>query len=585
MKKVVFYNILQIFVFSLIFISCDKEEDDKDENRPAISGEIMTVSIDTELSERNNLLLLAKDSVPEIVLTFSEPIYENSIQQGFLMKAFVRGSSTPKILTPEITLAKNEKNVIYLKLPQKNITSHTLFQLNITTDLISTNGAVLEKEVAGIFYVGGKECFDNAIPTPNQSKKATVIVSDIHMGDQRSQDKGYGWFKDNKPLFLDFLNYLIENARLLDKLVIAGDFMDEWVSPMNTVTFADNAGNQINQQEFVGQIIAANKDIVDKLKALHQQDVEIVYVPGNHDMLVTSEDFEHYFGKGVITQARDMRGLGRYEPSEDIIIEHGHRYDYFNAPDPISNKGIDQVDENSILPPGFFVSKIATSSDLEKGNLRQSKAGFPTLTSDYAEDKKNWAKLALAWPLILSAKPISEGISGKYIKTGINGLTRDYMVKDVSDWYITDDLEKCRKPILYKNSFEAQEWTKRLKANGVLNINQVTFETALLAGVINSTYKGLAQSQYIEGMETPKRVIVFGHTHEATITNIGNSVYANSGTWVDKKWAPKMPERTFIVIQNYQEANKKGNKEVSLFSFGNKDQIVKIGDTYCLRYQ
>lgn len=584
MNKTIFSNTLWACILSLIFIGCDKEED-KDE-QPAISGKTMTMSVDIELSERDDLLLLAKDSVPEIVLTFSEPIDDNSIQKGIQMKAFTRGASDPQVLSPEITSANNEKKILHLKIPENiNVDSHTLFQLNITTDLISTNGASLEKEVSGIFYVGGKGCFDSGLTESPQPQKAIVIVSDIHMGDQRSQDRGYGWFKDNKQLFVEFLNYLIENARLLDKLVIAGDFMDEWVSPMNTETLADNSGNKISQQKFVGQIIAANQDIVDKLKELQRHDVEIVYVPGNHDMLVTANDFEHYFGKGVITQARDMPGLGRYEPSEDIIIEHGHRYDYFNAPAPLSNKGIDQVNDNSILPPGFFVSKIASSSDLETRNLRQSKAGFSDLTSGYAEDKQNWATLALAWPLILSTKPVNEGISGKYIKTGIDGFTREYVIEDVSDWYVTDDPEKCRKPLLYQTSFETQEWTNRLKANGVLNSDQVTFETALLAGVINSTYKSLAQSQYIEGTDMPKRIIVFGHTHEATITNIGNSVYANSGTWVDDKWAPKMPKRTFVVIQDYQGVNKKGTKEISLFSFENKDQIVKINNRYCLRYQ
>lgn len=342
---------------------------------------------------------------------------------------------------------------------------------------------------------------------------------------------------------------------------------------------------RFSQQEFVGQIIAANQEIVDKLKELHQHEVEIVYVPGNHDMLVTADDFEHYFGKGVITQARDMPGLGRYEPSEDIVIEHGHRYDYFSAPAPFSNKGIDQINDNSILPPGFFVSKIASSSSLETRNLKQSKAESPGLTRNYAEDKQNWATLAYAWPLVRSTYPVDEGISGKYIKTGIDGFTSDYVFEDVSDWYVTDNPEQCRKPLLYQESFETQEWTKRLKANGVLNSDKITFETALLAAVVNSTYNSLARSLYIEGQDVPKRIIVFGHTHEATITNIGNSVYANSGTWVDKKWALKMPERTFVVIQDYQGANKKGNKEISLFSFEKKNQIVRIKNGYCLRYQ
>lgn len=554
------------------------------------SGEIMTMSTNMELSGIGDMLLLTNDSISEIVLTFSEPLYENSIAKGIRLLAFNRGTSEPYMCTPEIVRKEGEAHILRFKLSEKKeFDSHTLYQLNVTTDLISTNGSTLEKEFAGSFYIGGKECFDSDLPaTTTLSKKAIVVVSDIHMGDQRSLDKGYGWFKDNKRLFAEFLDYLITHSFLLDKLVIAGDFIEEWVVPMNMETFGDESGKRISQQEFVGKIIAANREIVEKLQELRRHDVEIVYVPGNHDMLVTTDDFEHYFGKGVITQARDSRGLGRYEPSEDLVIEHGHRYDYFNSPDPLSNRGIDQINDNSILPPGFFVSRIASSSDLRTAGLKQSKAGFPDLsdfTGNYTGDKKNWAELALAWPLILATKPVNEAISGSSIKTGIDGFTRDYTIKELSDWYVTANPDKCRKPLLYNSSYESSKWTERLKINGVLNADKVTFETGLLSGVINNTYKLLAESQYIEGLAVPKRIIVFGHTHEAILTHIGNSVYANSGTWVDKKWASKMQERTFVVIQDYPNEKKKGVKEVSLFSFGGKEQITKVGKTYCLRYQ
>ncbi|WP_293712140.1 metallophosphoesterase [uncultured Parabacteroides sp.] len=582
MKKYLNKQVLLSIVSLLILISCEKEE----ENEPVRSGEFMTVSINVNLLESKNILFLAEDSVQEIILTFSEPIYENSISNGIHMKAFYRGSTEAQILSPEITSANDKKNILYLKLPKKNkFDSHALFQLNITTELISTSGSILEKEVDGMFYVGGKDCLDSDLPESTQNKKAIVIVSDIHMGDQRSQDRGYCWFKDNKQLFSEFIDYLIVNSHLLDKLVIAGDFMDEWVAPMNTETFADEYGNQISQHEFVGKIIVANQEIVNKLKELHQHEVEIVYLPGNHDMLVTAEDFDFYFGKDVITQSRDMQGLGRYEPREYIVIEHGHRYDYFNAPDPLSNKGIDQVNDNSILPPGFFVSKIASSSDLEAASFKRSKAILPNFANSYTEDKKNWFELALAWPLILSTKPVSEEISGKYIKTNIDGLTRDYTLKDVSDWYVTTDPDKCRKPLLYRTSFEAEEWNKRLKANGVLNTEKVPFETGLVAGIMNNTFENLAKSQYIEETTNPKRIVVFGHTHEATITNIGNSVYVNSGTWIDKKWAPNMPERTFVVLQEYEGNNKENNWEISLFSFEKRNQINKIGSTFYLSHQ
>ena len=48
-----------------------------------------------------------------------------------------------------------------------------------------------------------------------------------------------------------------------------------------------------------------------------------------------------------------------YSPTEDIMLEHGHRYDFMNCPEPLVNDG-------HILPPGFFISRLYAQGYMTK---------------------------------------------------------------------------------------------------------------------------------------------------------------------------------------------------------------------------
>jgi hypothetical protein len=82
--------------------------------------------------------------------------------------------------------------------------------------------------------------------------------------------------------------------------------------------------------------------------------------PGNHDMILEGEIIANALPG--INQAKNVDGLGKYVTGvrDEIVIEHGHRYDVFSAPDSVSNKEI-TVDAPSILPPGLFLRQNAAS--------------------------------------------------------------------------------------------------------------------------------------------------------------------------------------------------------------------------------
>ncbi|HSO25255.1 MAG TPA: metallophosphoesterase, partial [Methanobacteriaceae archaeon] len=68
-----------------------------------------------------------------------------------------------------------------------------------------------------------------------------------------------------------------------------------------------------------------------------------------------------------------------YTPSDfpELIIEHGHRYNFYCAPD-YSNQSVTQTD--SILPPGYFFTRMATSSVIQ---------GRPKLDVTFPDVQKN----------------------------------------------------------------------------------------------------------------------------------------------------------------------------------------------------
>ncbi|HOV93735.1 MAG TPA: metallophosphoesterase, partial [Spirochaetales bacterium] len=108
-----------------------------------------------------------------------------------------------------------------------------------------------------------------------------------------------------------------------------------------------------------------NQAVFDELNALMAKGIKLTYEPGNHDMTLEGDILDRALPG--INQARDVNGLGKCVTGirDEIVIEHGHRYDVFSAPDSVSNKEI-TGDAPSILPPGYFYARIAASEEASR---------------------------------------------------------------------------------------------------------------------------------------------------------------------------------------------------------------------------
>jgi len=179
-----------------------------------------------------------------------------------------------------------------------------------------------------------------------------VIISDIHLG----IDDRYSEIILNRPFLIEFLQRL-QHTDDVSELVIAGDFLDYWYLPVFYPSHSDPV-------KFFKDCIANNQEVIDELNNLISAGIKVVYVPGNHDLLLESEVLQEAV-PGIV-QARDTEGLGAYYTgkNKEIVIEHSHRYDVFSAPDTLTNAEL-CGNEDTILPAGYFYARYAATWVLE----------------------------------------------------------------------------------------------------------------------------------------------------------------------------------------------------------------------------
>lgn len=410
----------------------------------------------------------------------------------------------------------------------------------------------------------------NPTPTPTggpdsgSTRSQIVVISDIHLGVNDS----FSEFFKNRPMLVDFLNQ-IRTSPNVKELVIAGDLLDEWFLPMDYIM-------PKSESAFVDAVAANNKTVIDAFNnIIGDGNIKVTYVPGNHDILVTAADIQRVLPG--INQARDnVQGLGTYVTgvNSEIAIEHGHRYNLFCAPDPISNRNITQ-NNTSILPPGYFFTRIATSSVVE-GHPASSNV-FPEISAGTGDESQfGYYLYARTWNSLLSQLPVKEAFSDKVIKTNIDGFTDDYAINDLIP---RPDLKTG---ILEVNLFKGiqDNWGKRQELDGVPV--KIPLQDAILKAADNIFTDSQAKTQYFD-RDPVKRIVVFGHTHVAGLdsyTNLAgqNTIYANSGTWIDK--GQGHPTMTYIVIT--LPGVNSAVESVSLYQYSENNAATQLGDTQAI---
>lgn len=379
-----------------------------------------------------------------------------------------------------------------------------------------------------------------------------IVISDIHLGIEDI----YTETLKNRPLLINFLKRLQKTSDVRE-LIIAGDFLDTWYLPVYYPKYTD-------ENKFYRDVIANNQAVIDEFNNVIDSGIKLVYVPGNHDMTLEADILQTAIPN--IVQARDVKGLGAYYTGDrnEIVIEHGHRYDAFSAPDSFSNKELCGND-NTILPAGYIYARYAATWVLE-GKPEVAK-NLPVI-SEIPDTNDIDQHGAYVYYNIL--KGISEHITPN---EGLDQKIFDIRVAGFNDVYsyldfypVLQEDGTISAPVLFKNI--QRTWDARQNANNV-KVKSTFVQAAL--GAINPTYfYEQAKNQYLENTNENVDVVVFGHTHVPSYkTETNGKIYLNSGTWVDDNTDAKAT-RTFAVITTGT------SNTTSLYQYSDTDSISDI---------
>jgi UDP-2,3-diacylglucosamine pyrophosphatase LpxH len=381
------------------------------------------------------------------------------------------------------------------------------------------------------------------------------VISDLHLG----ADLQYAECKVNLGPLQKLLKQL-KAAPNVKELVIAGDLLDEWFVPATVNTYQGK-----DQADFVRRIATANKGVFDAMNSIIQEGkILVTYVPGNHDLTIAEASVDLILPG--INQARDQKlGLGTYSPVDypKIAIEHSHRYNFFCAPDPISNQ---VIAPGTILPPGYFFTRIGALY-VTQGRLSVGEK-LPVVTQNISggESQDLLFRYWKTWEMAVKLFPIKNKFNEKIILTNVDGFKGSYSVNDLAPY------QSAPGGVIDVNLYNGiqDNWEARQTRNNV----PIHITTAEAIDSVNSaTYTDyLAKLQYFLNPNSDKRIVVFGHTHDPKIgapKNIDNNkcIYANSGTWIDHN--PGKTTMNFVVITP-QSVDVSSQTLVKLYNFENE---------------
>ncbi len=387
----------------------------------------------------------------------------------------------------------------------------------------------------------------------DDTRDKIVVISDIHLG----IDDNYTETLKNRPLLIDFLQRL-QSTTDVRELVIDGDFLDEWFLPVYYPSYTD-------ERKFYKDVIAKNQSVFDELNNVIDSGIKLVYVPGNHDMTLEADVLQEALPD--IVQARDAEGLGAYYTGDrnEIVIEHGHRYDVFSAPDTVTNAELCGNDD-TILPAGYFYARYAATWVLEGRPKVEKNLPVVTDVPDKPDTDQYGAYIYYSLLKDISTRMTpNEGLDEKIFDMHIAGFDDAYTYLDFYPAQQADGTISA--PVLFKNI--QRTWDERQTIN---NIKVPNSFIEAVAGTLNwEYYCGQAKAQYLENPNENVDVVVFGHTHVPQYKDMGDGkYYLNDGTWIDNNVDYPDATRTFAVITT-------GDKDTAaLYSFKEDGSVNDI---------
>jgi len=471
------------------------------------------LSVEVSRSEMQNGTYYPLDcNERSIELEFSQPI-DTSTVRGNLSFADKDGSLDSKCKI----LCFNRKIILGF-LPGFQMKQGWKYFITISTGLKSTTSVTFPSTTVVDIRTSAPGLFMGNDPS---QRNAIICISDIHMGEARAAAGHYCWFSENAAALENLLDSVLA-SKSVRQLVILGDLFDEWVIPYRMIPF-DTASGIYNSSDYFHSVANSpvNAPVISRLKAIAASGaIQLIYVPGNHDMLLTQQILEEII-PGVAWQG-NITGLGNYSPVDEIIMEHGHRFDLFNCPQPLVNPG-------HILPPGYFISRLQAEGLWETGGGKGREV----------KSVNGSVEFLIAWISAIAYLEAHYSItlnpdSSNIVMRGIDGYPGTLSYSGVQNMYAAS----------IENVWEATQTQ-----------NGVPVHIPVIAGLLDggTDLYPVASLEYLS-TSSPKhyRMAVLGHTHkpELLVYPAGQNyqgIYANSGSWVNSSLT-KQAVRTYLMI-------------------------------------
>ncbi len=415
--------------------------------------------------------------------------------------------------------------------------------------------------------------FDSTDENSSNERNKIVVISDLHLGN----DLSYSENVKHLNRLEQFLNE-VRSSTTIKELVLGGDILDEWYIPTRVDTYGGGS-----QADFIKKTVAANQGVFDILNGIIKDGkIKLTYVPGNHDMGFLPENIN--IALPGVNQARDggdQFAVGTYHPDNypQIAIEHGHRYDFFSAITPNANEA---DAPGATLAPGYFFARIAANSFTDP-TTPEAATKVPAVKLNNPGNPEQYSKnlYYTLWKTVLEGVIyVKDNFSDPIIKTNVGHYTKTYAINDILPKNSADGSIQMN---LYNGLFTQANWDAREKYNNVPIMTKI--DEAILGSLETEFIDKQADVQYFQNKDSITRIVIFGHTHEPMIKSCTNHkgepcLYANSGTWEDKKTRDKNAaidqdalKMDFLIIAP-NKANKK-KLQVALYQYHGGKHLLR----------
>ncbi|HJN05267.1 MAG TPA: hypothetical protein QF480_01500 [Bacteroidales bacterium] len=196
-----------------------------------------------------------------------------------------------------------------------------------------------------------------------------------------------------------------------------------------------------------------------------------------------------------------------------------------NCPEPFVNDG-------HILPPGFFISRLYAQGYMTQGPPNKS-----------SSQTKTSIEFDLAWDIALYE------LDNKYFSMKTD-LSADIILMGGIDNYTETFSYNGVKKMFGKNIEDSWDSTQ---VQNQVPVNLSVSEALEASISLHDLYTVAAKEYMEESSPIQYKIVAFGHTHQATLevypkgSNF-NSIYGNSGTWINDACTGAYPSRTFLII-------------------------------------